>query len=398
MKKKLIILAVLLATWCSLAQAAVVYLKNGKIMTGKIVEKNEQYLVLKIGEGESVVRTTIFNEDISRIESEETLSRENSFIPFELFRQQEFQAPLSPPDPRVQYPAIGGSDDQQQYIHKLLEESRWSNSDASAQISQKKNLSIFPAATSGNSSIAGIIRLPELTDKAKGDLYVLLMKENTDQGFFVSPELPYIKMSAGAISSNFVDYDLQDLPEGRYKIMAQWDVALPHVEIGKIENHTVFRRLGTKGDYSGIGETVALGSDDHRFNVNIDCTILIKEKRVIFSEDARQPFEITDIAYKRLGRNMDTFILFVRNPGEIPTRPFNLKVKINGEALNTGTVFIQSLKIDEERAIDLTSCYQEYKQLLLDRDRDQPIPKELKFVVTEERKEEVEFEKTIITF
>jgi len=50
MKSLLItILVMFMAAVALEADAAVVYLKNGKVMTGKIVEKTPEYLVLKTG-------------------------------------------------------------------------------------------------------------------------------------------------------------------------------------------------------------------------------------------------------------------------------------------------------------------------------------------------------------
>lgn len=53
-------------------------------MIGRIVEKNDQYIVLKAGEGEDAVSTTIFQEDINRILTEEDYSGQTKLIPIQM--------------------------------------------------------------------------------------------------------------------------------------------------------------------------------------------------------------------------------------------------------------------------------------------------------------------------
>lgn len=86
-------------------------------MTGKIVEKNDQFIVLKFGVGRDVARVTIFHEDVLKIESEKEYAQDVSLIPFELKR----------PDPKfeIAYPIFkrpGETDGPAQNIGRLLEE------------------------------------------------------------------------------------------------------------------------------------------------------------------------------------------------------------------------------------------------------------------------------------
>lgn len=84
-----VVFCLLFPAVCPLAAYAdAVYLKNGKVMTGKIVEKNDQFIVLKFGAGTDVARVTIFHEDVSKIESEKEYAQDVAMIPFALKRAE----------------------------------------------------------------------------------------------------------------------------------------------------------------------------------------------------------------------------------------------------------------------------------------------------------------------
>ena len=202
----------------SLACADAVYLKNGSVMKGRIVEKNEQFLVLKSSEGEEAVKSTVYLEDINRIESDEAYSNETKFFPRTLpkvsvSRPWDAKAVLVEPEPMQ----LNLNKDQTEYIKGLIK-----NTDRALSGSDAAGIpSVLSAASMGDGSISGSVKLPGEISKYKAPLYIYLAKY-TDGNFAVTPDLPYQKIEADAITSSLVYYKIEHLGAGTYRVYADW--------------------------------------------------------------------------------------------------------------------------------------------------------------------------------
>lgn len=394
MKKVPLIILLVFLGLCATAQAAVVYLKNGRVMTGKIVEKTEQYIILKAGEGENTVRTTIFIDDINRIESEEDYSQSSKFIPFELMK----------PGGVLEMPAPSGfqvsRNETESVVEKFLKENqRYEPGNFSpAQGFEGPGLRPFvPGTTEAKGAISGIVRLPDVIRKAKGDLYVYLMKDTGSGKFMAMTPILYQKIDASAIIQRQISYTIGNVTAGTYKVFAQWDTAPPPIEEKTVAGGATLRNLGVKGDYTGLSPEVILGAGEEKYNVNFDCGNYLTSNRMTFVPGERSSVEIQDLIYRRLSPTMENFILVVKNEADIPTSPASFDVWINDEKVGSGVVTVPVLEPHQEKEVDMTAAYEQFRKTWSLKHPRMFLPKVLKFKLSWLGREESEFEKTIFT-
>ncbi|HQP91923.1 MAG TPA: hypothetical protein PLU24_04540, partial [Candidatus Omnitrophota bacterium] len=137
--------------------ADAIYLKNGKVMQGRIVEKSEKYLVLRSGEGESAVDSTIFLEDILKIESTQDYSREENLISSQLEKSSVFKKATSEKPFYTKIKPI--KDYGAQDIKDLIAQNRRLAAENKEDKKDKERRAVS-SAKSGEGSINGTITLP----------------------------------------------------------------------------------------------------------------------------------------------------------------------------------------------------------------------------------------------
>ena len=210
----------------SVAYADAIYLKTGRVMTGRIVEKNEKYLVLKTGAGEATVKTTIFLEDINRIEGEDGHVQNVVSVPAEfLTGGLNISGVLANPD------ATGV-----ERIKNLLEENRQVSSSVSPEAgttSGEEETMTVPEAVksagqekfltplavhSGSGTISGIVSLPSVSNTpgvlkgTRGDLYIYLMEDTGTRKNFLATWIPYVKIDNVDITARQMAYKINHVP------------------------------------------------------------------------------------------------------------------------------------------------------------------------------------------
>jgi hypothetical protein len=352
-------------------------------MKGRIVEKNEQFLVLKSSEGEEAVKTTIYLEDINRIESDEEYFNETKFFPSALpqvssSRPWDAQAVLIEPQPL----AVDVNTDQAGYIKGLIKRSDRTlpNPDAAG------GSSVFNVASMGDGSISGFVKLPEEISKYKAPLYVYLAKD-AGGSFVIVPGLPYQKIGADSITSSLVYYKVEGVGAGHYKVYADWDIAPPSIGKKKINGAEILIGFGTKGDYAGEYEDVVkLDADENRDSVNIDCQTYITKDFVDMSAMPKSTgFSVMDIYFKKTSSKRMILALRVKNTGETTIASLALDVFINDEKVGQEPYVLGDLALNEDKEFDITSIMGVYKQPF----------KTLRFKFARPKTGEVELEKDV---
>ncbi len=376
----------------SLAHADAVYLKNGKVMQGRIVEKNEQFLILKMGEDENATRATIFLEDINRIETEEEYFQKVKLIP-EPFPTEDFKQPvvIQPGLPlyEKEHKEVNGTE----YIKTLIEENR-RVSPTGSQASQP--ISYQPRGKSG--SISGFVKLPELIKTKKGDLYVFLMQDIGGGRFSSAAHMLYQKIDKDHINSTLMYYEIKDVPPGVYKVFAQWDIEPPAIEVNSAESYyTNLSGIGLKGDYSGsLSGEVSLAAEEAKANVNFDCLRLIATDQFVPGKGQRPDFEILDLYYRKLSFKDVLFIMVVKNKGDSSIMNLSFDILVNDQKVFRNPIKLGSIGPKEEKEFNITPVYTAY---LNKSQEDSSGPKEsvkvLKFTVIWSVSGEVEFEKAL---
>lgn len=379
MKKILIFVSVLsmVLSAARVAGADAVYLKNGRVMKGRIIEKNEQFLVLKSGEDESAVKTTIFLEDINRIETEEQYSKEAPPIPF-LSGREPFS--LQKP-PEMALPQNISLATPQQYT--------------------------FPAIGSGETqegSISGFVGLPENFKEHNGDLYVYLMEDIGRGRFASSPFMLYTRISASEIISRLVPYKMEHVPVATYKIFAQWDIAPPFIQELSEGQRRTLTSLGTQGDYEGsLADAFVLAAGEDKENVGISCTTFLQTSKAVAMESPKPDFQIEDLYYRKASLSEPEFFILIKNKGETAISWLAFDIFINDEKVSSGPMGLGSLKSGEEKEFDITLAYQSYQKIMKEKQANKEVPEELptegikqvKFKIVWPQTQEVEFEKTL---
>ena len=394
MKRILFLVAVLMGILliCRAIFADAVYLKNGRVMRGKIVEKNEQFLVLRIGEGENSVRATIFLDDINRIESEEEYSQKTKLIPAELYKK-EFEKPLVIQPSMTFFDKSQLKTDEAERIKALLEENKRLATSGGSQITSPAHYQL----NEGDGSISGFVKLPDLLKRKKGDLYVYLMQDVGAGKFSTASHMLYQKIDKNHINSTLMYYKIEHVSVGVYKVFAQWDTAVPFIEERNTELYKTLIGLGLKGDYWGSSqEEVRLAADENRQNVNFNCLEYLSTDRVVSVKGQRPDFQIVDLYYRKLSLQKVLFILVIKNMGQTTIPSLGLDLLINDEKVFSGPIELGPLRPREEKEFDITPTYEAYNNKLKQENK---VPKEgikmLKFKILWPATGEVEFEKVL---
>ncbi|MEK7849791.1 MAG: hypothetical protein AAB213_03095 [Candidatus Omnitrophota bacterium] len=322
-------------------------------MKGRIVEKNEQLLVLKSGEGEEATKTTIYLEDINRIESDEEYSNETKFFPTALprvsvSRPWDVQAVLIEPAPMQ----LNVNTDQTEYIKGIIKRSDRTLPESGA----AGILSAFNAASMGDGSISGSVKLPEQVSKHKAPLYVYLAKD-AGGSFVIAPGLPYQKIEPDSLTSSLIYYKIEHLGAGHYKVFADWDIAPPLIGKKKINDVEILIGFGTKGDYAGAYEDIVkLDADENRDNVNIDCQTYVTKDFVDVSDVPKSTdFSVIDIYFKKISSKQMILALRVKNTGETAITSLALDAFINDEKVGQEPYVLGGLALKEDKEFDITS-------------------------------------------
>ena len=389
---------------CTTAQAAVVYLKNGRVMTGRIVEKNQQLIVLKTGEGEAATKTTIFLEDISHMESEEAYGKKVEQIPFELYRPPVDWSPSG----SFAFNTTKAFYEMQKNENNSLAQNQSSLSSLNASQTQGQGSAWtipltppfeFPQESTG--SISGVVYLPlELASKQKGDLYAYLMKDLGNGTFVENKPCLYQKIDKENVKSSQVDYSIKNVPAlESYKVFAEWDIAPPAIEERKTPAGISLRKLGFKGDYAGsANESVSVAEGEDRNSVNVSCLTFLTTSRVALAPGERPDIEIKDIRYSRISSGIEKFALVVKNNFEIATGYLFFDIWINDKKISPTPLSMTSLQPDEVREADITPVFVLFKKGFIEANPGQEFPKILKFKITWNSNGEVLFEKNISIF
>jgi hypothetical protein len=404
MKKMLVILLCMTVVCAMTAQAAVVYLKNGRVMTGRVVARDQEKIELKTGTGDAAVRTTIFLEDINRIETEDAYKEEIDLIPFELLSSKANESASGsfafntsvalkrfPSQKNVSADEVGSG--------KMLSENDRLEEPGPLPLPAD----IVPpwvkdSVVSG--SISGIVRLPSgLIGKDKGDLYVFLMEDIGHKTFVEIVPWLYQKIDKKAIRTHEVAYQINHVPKNTYKVFVVWDIAAPPVEEKKTSKGVVLRKVERKGDYVGSSdESILLRNNENRRNVDIKGLDYVAKNAEIFIPLGERPnIAIYDIVYARKNLNEEKFEFIIKNEGEGESGQLVFDILINGEQISLMPTYVDSLRPDEERHEDLTWHIERYKEDCMNVHPDWRLPNRLKIQIIWNETQEVIYEKTIST-
>ncbi len=334
------------------AFAEAVYLKNGRVMVGRIVEKSPDYIVLKTGEGPEAATATIFLEDIAKIEEEEIYAQELSAVPFYLKRplgpaetSGPTQLPLRPPTESItsrihalvegdklmkagelpfgekikELPDIDASPLTLKAYASYMQMMEERKQGLQAMIEARKNGKSLP---SGNGRIGGVVTLPDMPYKvpvsaeASGGLYVYLLKEQSGGRYTFPVPMLYAIVDAANVTLAQVRYEITGIPPGRYKVFAQWDVAPPAVREERSDKDSFLNYLGAEGDYSGFyTDPIDIGKDVLLKDIDFTCVDQSPFDEIFFNWLQPFEFEITDIYYTRPRQDDPHILLVIKNVG-----------------------------------------------------------------------------------
>ena len=408
--KKIIFLISLIAL--SLSVSSIIYadaivLKNGRVMTGKIVEKNEKYIVLKTGTGEATVKTTIFLEDINRIEGEDGHVQKVFPVPAEFLTGVGTLA----------RPGATGVE----RIKDLLEENSQTPSSVSpaaettsgeeettavpevAKSAGQERFLTPPALRSGSGIISGMVSLPlapntpDLLQGMRGDLFVYLMEDIGKGQSSLVTWVPYIKIDGVEVTSRQVSYKIIHVPSGTYQVFAQWHIAPSVNNKEKTGSDKTWGFIGTKGDYMGIFKgVVVLRPDEEQSGVDIDCSVLIQADMVVLPPELQEKIQIEDIYYQSLSLQGTKFILLVKNKSDTPADLSGLNILINDEKVTQAPLPLTNIEPQKEREVDVTDIYEAYKRYIQEKNHSTEVSlKTVRFKVIKNATGEVEFEKVL---
>lgn len=386
------------------AQAAVVYLKNGRVMTGRIVARDQEKIELKTGADDSAVRTTIFLEDINRVESEGAYQDEVDLIPFELFSQKAdktsqgsfaFNTTETLKRFQDQKKSFSDKDDSEKMLfeNERLEEPTPLLLSANIIPPWVKNSVV-------TGSISGVVRLPqELLGKEKGDLYVYLMRDIGRQTFSETTPCLYQKIDKKSIKTYEVAYQINHVPKDTYKVFAVWDIAAPFVVEKETSKGVVLRKLELKGDYVGTSQdSILLRSNENRRSINIQGLSYVAQDADILIPEGEKPYiAIYDIVYVRKTLGEEKFEFILKNEAEGESGQLAFDVQVNGEQVPSAPLYVDSLRPDEERRVDFSGYVEIYKEDHVNMHPGWRLPNRLKIQIIWNETQEVLYEKTIST-
>jgi hypothetical protein len=356
-----------------IAFAEAVYLKNGRVMTGRIVEKNQAFLVLQRGEGEGAVRTTIFLDDIAKMESEQDYVKSFPATPSFLSQAQMSSLLMGS---GITPEALSGSCDSRERIRSLVEESRLLAAEEATRLPQepqpvpdeeKIKMLMNPVAQKsilaltkmekekedrlramlkeagasapprvGSGRISGLITVPEAgavrTPGGTRALYVYLMAEKTKGSFFFPVPMLYVIVTPQNVALGKASYAIKNIPPGRYKVVAEWDVDDPMIQEQAVNGKKILNYLGSRGDYMGeYSQPVDITDTSHIENLNFDCAVRMSTDISSLRMQPEAFFEIKDIYFTKPSADTSRFILVIRNTGSEPVDLLALDLSINGK-------------------------------------------------------------------
>jgi hypothetical protein len=389
---RLSVLCFLSSVLCPLSYADAVYLKSGSVMKGRIVEKNEQFLVLQSGEDEAAVKTTIYLEDITRIQTEEEYSYATKFIPTQLFSKDfkklwEKGAPLPTPIEQEE------EEELVKYHEEAVEETEPLGPEVTT-LSSVPPMVGLPGK--GIGTISGSIKLPEQFREYKGDLYVYIMQDLGGRFALPSGGLIYQVIGKESVDKEHVVYRLDNIGVGTYKVFVYWDTASPLVMKKKVRGADIFVGFGLKGDFMGSypGEVI-ITKDGHDKVVNIDNLTYVSSD---FPGAATVPQEmdlvISDIYYRKQGQNVGGLFLLVKNLGEESLKPLEFDFFVNDEIAPSGPLIIGPLGPNEEKEFNISAVFEAYKKQMKEGGFE-VMGKMLRFKIASKKTGEVELEKAI---
>lgn len=381
-----------------------VYLKNGRVMTGRIVARDQEKIELKTGTADAAVRTTIFLDDINRIESEDAYQEEIELIPFELLVSKTNKTPsgafaFNTTEALKRFQNQKNTSSDKVGPGKMLSEN--DRLEESGPLPLAPNIVppwVKDSVVTG--SISGIVRLPAgLIGKDKGDLYVYLMKDTGNQTFVEIIPCLYQKIDKRAIKTYEVAYQINHVPKDTYRVFAIWDIAAPSVVEKKTSKGTVLRKLERKGDYVGSSDnSIFLRSNEDRHDVNIrGLSYVAQDAEILLSEGEKPNIAIYDIVYVRKALGEEKFEFLLKNEAEIESGQLAFDILINGEQVSLMPLYVDSLHPDEERRVDLTWHIERYKEDYRNIHPDWRLPSRLKIQIIWNETQEVVYEKTINT-
>jgi hypothetical protein len=433
------IVALLIFSSSALAEA--VYLKNGRVMIGRIVERNQAYMVIQRGEGAKAVKATIFLDDIAKIESEEDYFRNMPITPPFLWQGLQSSSIMNS---EIAQEALAGHYDNRERIKNLIEWNKKlaveekskpsnkplpeSNEEAMKMFenplaeksfyaaeeleAQKERLvktvakkgSGTEAPEAGDGRISGVVRVPEdkvvPTSGGTRALYVYLLNEASIGKFFFPVPMLYSIVTPKNVALGKASYSIRNIPSGRYKVIAEWDVDDPMIQEQTSKGKKILNYLGSKGDYRGeYPKVVEVSGGSDIGDLNFDCITVTKYSISSFETQPQVMFLIKDLYYYRPSPGIYKFILVVQNPGDDPLDPITLELFVNG----TKCLFpleLSSIGPHKEKQYDITEYVDNIFEVQAG-DQEAPAPigqRTLTFKISAPWDQEVLFEKTMSVF
>ncbi|MFA5039861.1 MAG: hypothetical protein WC732_09325 [Candidatus Omnitrophota bacterium] len=404
--------------FCADARAEVVYLKNGTVMKGRLVQKNEQFIVIAAGEGEAEARTTIFLDDINKMMTDEEFEKESFYGPLEVIKPLPVTRPFFQKD--FIPVAVEGSDSSS-YIQGLIQGEQKYRAGQDAAEAAAKSLeeedpkSLFErfeqkrvelakpdltekierlsaAPRKGKGRISGVVTLADILG-IQADLYVYLMEDAGGGKYISSEKMLFDKIKGEDITSSKVPYVIKGVPAGSYKVFAQWDISRPNVRIETSGEKVSLAYLGAQGDYSGMTkDAVSLGIDELRENINFPCATYIEKNRLTFDWGQKPAFRVKDIYYLQ-SYPEGKFYMIIRNLSPQPIDVLPLDIYINDRRIFSFAWELKDIPGHGEKEFDISAAFKGYQNIT--RGAAENI---LKFRVTFAGAKETEFEKTIYIF
>ena len=392
-------------------QAEVIYLKNGTVMKGRIVGRDEQTIILQTGE-DPQARSTIFLSDINKMMSDEEFENQSLSSSLAVLQPQTTWVPPSFENGPV-LPNSSGENSvshiqelvqsQQEFLAKQAQEQEQAERDPTKlaiEIERKRTRAeqtridrLRSKPREGNGSISGTITLPDLSGMS-ADLYVYLLEDAGD-GHFVAPDrMLFQKIAAGEITSTQIPYRITNVPAGAYKVLAQWDLSKPDVSINNSGGNVSLDFLGTRGDYSGYTrKTVTLGIDEIKDKVDFSCTTFIDEDKVHFDWGAKPLFRVKDIYYLKSYPDEDKFYLVVENLSSKPIETLPLDIYINDKKVFAFSWQFKEIPARSQKEFDITTAFKGYQKIMRGQGGNA-----LKFRVNFAGSRDAEFEKVVYVF
>ncbi len=374
--------------------AEAVYLKSGRVMKGRIIEKTPDHIVLKTGEGESEVKSTIFLDDILKIETEENYSKEESLIKNQL--EQSYVIRSVANQKSLSERIKSTPHDLAANIRKMVSQSLEFSSSGEKK-EDGAGLSVV-TAKSGLGSVSGVVRLPENWKEMKGSLYVYMLVRSSGIGFVSSVEPLYTEITQYGISGRDVNYTVDRVPAGKYGIFAVWDVAKPDVAKVNIKGKLFLKNLIMRGDYRGASGIIDVGEYEHKENVNFECATLVQADQVEQQQTMELELELVDIYYRRMPNREILIFMLVKNKSKFDSPSLSFDVYINDKKITEKPLNFGNLAAEEEKEFDLSNVYEKYKKQIIDHGGSVGLLKMPKIRVVWVSNREVFIEKTLFIF